>query len=268
MARIKEIALHRAYLLHSRPYRDSSLLVDLLSEEHGHVSAIVYVGKSKKSNKKGLLQPFSSLQIELKGQSDLKTLSQLEPAEKSLQLSSTFLYSGFYLNELMVRLLPENIPCPELFHLYQSSINALSQQHSIEPILRRFELSLLEELGMSIDFSSIDEQLLEADNETAESSFEDGQYLMANEQDSNTFRINEPKPVYWHFIPEQGFIRADGTLNFPSYKQLHLQEIGHGNFTDANVLLTCKQLMRQVLQLYLGNKPLNSRKLFFNRLAK
>ena len=268
MARTKEVELHRAYLLHSRPYRDSSLLVDLLSEEHGHVSAVVYVGKSKKSNKKGLLQPFSSLQIELKGQSDLKTLSQIEPAQKSLQLSSKFLYSGFYLNELMVRLLPENIPCPDLFQLYQTSIYALSLQQSIEPVLRRFELSLLEELGMSIDFSSIDESPLESDDETSPPDFDDGQYFMANQQDSNTFRINEPKPVYWHFIPEQGFIRADGTVNFPSYKQLHLQQIGHGNFSDANVLLTCKQLMRQVLQLYLGNKPLNSRKLFFNRLAK
>ncbi|TRX54526.1 DNA repair protein RecO [Thalassomonas sp. M1454] len=266
MARIKEVVLHQAYLLHSRPYRDSSLLVDLLSEEHGHVSAVVYVGKSKKSNKKGLLQPFSSLQVELKGQNDLKTLSQIEPMQKSLQLSSKYLYSGFYLNELMVRLLPENIPCPQLFQLYQTSIQALAQQQSIEPVLRRFELSLLEELGMSLDFSTLEQ---DADSSEADQTLaDDGQYLLANPQDSNTFRINEPKPVYWHFIPEQGFIRADGTLNFPSYKQLHLQQIGHGNFSDANVLLTCKQLMRQVLQLYLGNKPLNSRKLFFNRLAK
>ena len=103
----REIQLHRAYLLHSRPFRDSSLLVNLLSEEHGHVSAIVYVGNSKKSNKKGLLQPFACLQIELKGQGDLKTLSRLEHAEKSINLTSHHLYSGFYLNELMVRLLPE-----------------------------------------------------------------------------------------------------------------------------------------------------------------
>lgn len=289
MHKTREIQLHRAYLLHSRPFRDSSLLVDLLSEEHGHVSAIVYVGKSKKSNKKGLLQPFACLQIELKGQGDLKSLSRLEHAEKSINLASQHLYSGFYLNELMVRLLPENIPCPILFNLYQACLTRLSAQQAIEPLLREFELTLLNELGMSLDFDTIVESVIQAEAAKSEQTLASAKSYKVHSQDKYQHQITETDcyneynqdVIYqqhhnqtgenteaWYFIPEQGFVKADTLLNYPRYNQQHLLAIGDGKLTDAKVLLTCKQLMRQVLALYLGNKPLNSRKLFLNRLAK
>ena len=101
-----------AYLLHSRPYRDNQSIVELITEHEGKVSALVYIGKSAKSNKKALLQPFSPLSIVLKGKSSLKNLSRVESASKSITLSGNYLYSGFYINELLVRLLPELRPVP------------------------------------------------------------------------------------------------------------------------------------------------------------
>ncbi len=243
-------------MLHSRPYRDSSVLVDLLSEEHGHVSAIAYVGKGKKSNKKGLLQPFSCLDVELKGQHDLKTLSQVQQAQKSLPLSGHHLFSGFYMNELMVRLLPENIPCEMLFYLYQTSIQALNEQQEIEPILRRFEMRLLEELGLSLDFS-----VLEHDPSCLANMIEDVEH--GDYEHPNIATINGK----WQFIPQYGFVAAQIGVNYPHYDQDDLQKIANDDLTDKKALLTFKRLMRQVLQVYLGNKPLHSRKLFTNHYA-
>ncbi|WNC69416.1 DNA repair protein RecO [Thalassotalea nanhaiensis] len=237
----KDINLQQAYLLHSRPYRDNSMLVNLLTEQNGHVSAVVYIGKGKKSNKKGLLQPFANLHVEIKGKNDLKNLSRIEHAEKTMQLSGNYLFSGFYLNELMVRLLPENIPLENLFHLYQKSLEQLLAQDKLEPLLRRFEMNLLAELGLSLDFSEL----------TVPSS-----------------DVTEPHCEDVYFIQEQGFVSADYQCNLPSYKRSHLITIGDGKLEQAEVLLTCKRLMRQVLKSYLGNKPLNSRKLFINKLAR
>lgn len=254
----REVLLHNAYLLHSRPFRDSSLLVNLLSEEFGHISAIVYVGKSKKSNKKGLLQPFSCLQIELKGQSALKTLSRVEHAEKTLQFKGNYLFSGFYLNELLVRLLPENIPCESLFHFYQQSLIGLQQEDLLEPLLRRFEMTLLEELGLSLDFSVLE------NDDTDVAHFPENEYSDIPLE----YQVEQPSQNYWQFIPEQGFVKAQFEQQYPLYDGEHLAEIAMGNLIKSDVLLTYKRLMRQVLQRYLGNKPLHSRQLFVNRLAK
>ena len=217
-----------AFVLHSRPYREHQQIVDLLTEHNGKVSAVVYTGKTNKSNKKGLLQPFSPLNVVLKGRSSLKNLSRIEASQKSYTLKGDHLYSGFYMNELLVRLLGELIACPSLFHHYQLSLIALTNQHSIEPILRKFELDLLDELGLSLDFSPIFEY--EADS--------------------------------FYYIAEQGFVPSIDELKLPKYNRQHLQAIAQQDLSLDTVLRCNKLLMRQVLNILLGGKPLNSRKLF------
>ena len=221
-----------AFVLHSRPFRDHQHIVELLTEHDGKVSAIVYSGKTNKSNKKGLLQPFSPLNVVLKGNNSLKNLSRVEVAEKSYLLKGDCLYSGFYLNELMVKLLGELIACPSLFHHYQLSLSLLSKQLPIEPILRKFELDLLEELGFSFDFSPVFE--------------------------------HEVKNFY--YIPEEGFIPCTEKLNLPLFNASHLQAISQQELSDINVLRSHKLLMRHVFNGLLGGKPLNSRKLFKRKI--
>jgi len=221
-----------AFVLHSRPYREHQYIVELLTEHEGKVSTIVYSGKTNKSNKKGLLQPFSPLNVLLKGKNNLKNLSRIEIAEKSYLLKGDHLYSGFYLNELLVRLLGELIPCADLFHYYQLSLSLLADKKPIEPVLRKFEADLLDELGFSLDFSIVFEQA--ADN--------------------------------FYYIPEEGFIPCTEKLNLPLFKKEHLQAIAEQNLSELNVLRSNKLLMRHVINGLLGGKPLNSRKLFAKKM--
>ena len=220
-----------AFLLHSRPYRDNRIIAEFLTEFNGKVSAVVYLITSKKSNKKALLQPFSPLIIVLKGQGNLKTLNRIEASDKSFLLTGEHLYSGFYLNELQVRLLGEHIPYEALFLLYKNSLIQLSQQRPIEPILRHFETTLLEELGLTVDFSIVFEEAYDE----------------------------------FYYIVEQGFIAVTSLLNLPRYQREHLLAIAENDLTKHEVMNAYKKLMRQVLTHLLGGKPLNSRKLFMKK---
>lgn len=224
---MKEIE-QNAFLLHSRPFRDNQVIAEFLTELNGKISAIVYVSNSVKSHKKALLQPFTPLTVVFKGQGNLKTLNRIEVSSKSYLLSAEHLYSGFYLNELQVRLLGEDVPYEHLYSFYRQCIFELSEQDPIEPILRRFENTLLEELGLTIDYSLIFEQ---------------------NEH-------------HFFYMPEQGFIPAQANLSQPQYKKEHLLAIAEQNLTDVNVRRTHKILMRQIINHLLGGKPLNSRQLF------
>lgn len=217
-----------AFLLHSRPYREHQVIVELLTEHEGKVSAITYLGKTLKSNKKGLLQPFLPLTVLLKGKANLKNLSRVEAQQKSYALTGNYLYSGFYLNELMVRLLGEHISCASLFHQYKMSIEALANQQSIEQILREFETLLLDELGLCFDYSP----------------------------------VFDTKIKRFYYMPEHGFVPVVESLAQPWYHAEHLQQIAQLDFSSTEVLHSYKLLMRQVINHLLGGQPLNSRKLF------
>lgn len=220
-----ELGQH-AFVLHSRPYRENQLLVDLLTEYDGKVAAVVYSGKTQKSNKKQLLQPFTPLSVNLTGRSTLKKLSSIEAVNKGLQLTGNYLYSGFYLNELLVKLLPEHIPCDKLFIQYRSTLDALADKKSLEVNLRRFEMCLLEELGIALDFS------------------------LAYESDSDYLSFHQD-------IGFQASIEQDGAFN-----RLHIKDIAEHNYQSDAVLHSAKLLMRKIIDQLLGHRPLNSRKLF------
>jgi len=228
-----------AFVLHSRPYRENQQLVDLLTETDGKVSALVYVGQSKRSIKKGLIQPFLPLRLQLKGQGHFKQIAQIDSTSRSFSLIKHSLYSAFYLNELLIRLLTEHLPCQKLFSQYEMTIAALSKGEEIAPQLRVFELSLLEELGLSFDFSP----------------------------------VFEHDVSHFYYISEQGFVPVyealpkNGALCF---NKSHLQAIAqreelNDGWKASEAGNTFKLLMRQVINQLLGNKPLNSRKLFLNK---
>ncbi|MGJ8691955.1 MAG: DNA repair protein RecO [Thalassotalea sp.] len=217
-----------AFLLHSRPFKENQLLLDLLTEHDGKVSALIYSGNSVKSNKKAILQPFSPLLIAYKGQSSLKKMTLVEADGKSFQFRGNYLYSAFYLNELLVRLLGDAIPCPELFHHFKLSLQALNEQEPIEVVLRHFEMTLLEELGLTIDFTCLDYESM----------------------------------PYVNYIAEQGFVAAINNSVKPCYDKQHLLAIAEQKLLSKEELFTFKLLMRQIMAPLLGNKPLNSRKFF------
>lgn len=217
-----------AFILHTRPFKDNQLIVELLTQQSGKVSAVVYTGKTQKSNKKGLLQPFLPLQVVLKGKGQLKNLSRIETSQRSYALTGNYVFSGFYLNELIVRLLGEHIECPELFQQYKKSLQSLAAQEPVELNLRTFELTLLDELGQSFDFNN----------------------------------VFESQESFFYYILEEGFVPAVTKQTLLKYRREHLLAIAEQRFEDEQVLRTFKLLMRQVINNLLGGKPLNSRKLF------
>lgn len=224
-----------AYLLHSRPYRDTSLLVDFITQDFGRISAVAKGVRSPKSKSRALLQPFVPLMINLSGKSELKTLGQVESQSSNIILRHKTLFAAMYINELLVRLIHKQEADIEIFSLYAETLRKLSLDSEIEPTLRNFELSLLELLGYGIDFSVVEE--LPENNETIR---------------------------WYYFHHENGFEQikdVNGKLEKYFSGQV-LQNIVAKNFANAETQKAAKRLLRTALSAHLGDKPLSSRNLF------
>ena len=221
------------FLLHRRSYRETSYLTDLFTLELGKVSAVARGVRGNKGDKKSLLQSFQPLLLSVSGKHELRNLNQLESAGSMMKLVGHQLFSAMYLNELLNRLLPKEVPHPELFHSYQQSLNWLANAGDIEPCLRQFELLLLDDMGYGIDLTQ---------------EYENGQPV-------------EPDVDYC-LVLENGIKRIDGlaqgTNRFSGEALLQVSN----NVWTTNSLQCAKRITRMALSPLLGHKPLKSRELF------
>lgn len=134
----------RAFVLHSRPWSETSLMLDVFTEESGRVRLVAKGARSKRSTLKGALQPFTPLLLRFGGRGEVKTLRSAEAVSLALPLSGITLYSGLYINELLSRVLEYETRFSELFFDYLHCIQSLAGVTGTpEPALRRFELALL-----------------------------------------------------------------------------------------------------------------------------
>ena len=235
-----------AWLLHTRPFRDSSLLLDFLTLEQGRVSAIARGARSTRSKKRFALQSFVPLQIVLSGKGELQTLAGSEPAAPGLWLQGERLFAGMYLNELLVKLLPQHEAEPALFRVYADTLAALAGGNAdLEPQLRMFELRLLESLGYGI--------ALDVDAESGEAIEAQGWYHLEIDR-GFVKRIGEKAPA------GDEIIRL-----FPGHELLRIES---GDFAAASTRQYAKRMLRQVLQSHLGGKTIASRTFFQNRLPE
>jgi len=229
------LELQPAFILHTRPYRDTSLLIDFFTPDHGRVSAVARGMRQRKSPTRSLLNPFTRLLISVQGKSELKLLTAVEADNRFFSLQKEYLYSGLYLNELLLRSLPLADPHKQLFAIYEQSLDALQAGQLLEPVLRSFELDLLNELGYGVDF--------EHDALTGAA--------IGAEQD-------------YIFEPEQGFIALEEQQ--PGARLVLAGQtvlaIAQRDFSSAIVRAGSKQLCRQLLKPLLGHRPLRSRELF------
>lgn len=231
---LMRVDLQPAYVLHARPYRDTSLIVDLLSPDYGRVTAVARGVRQAKGHKRQLLSPFHRLLVNWQGKSELKLITSFETDHHYLQLHGNHLYSGFYLNELLVRLLPEHDVITDLFTVYEQTLDALHHRQPIEPLLRNFEFLLLRGLGYGLDFTH--------DSRAARPILADAFYLCD---------IHE------------GFFGA--ALDSDPRLQIqgcHLLAIATSDYRLPETRLVAKQLARLFLKPLLGYKPLKSRDLF------
>ena len=146
------VGLQRCFVLHSRPYRETSLLLDVFSEQAGRLTLVANGVRRPRSFLKGILQPFTPLFLEWRGRGSLQTLQKAEPISLALPLFGGSLYSAFYVNEILCRVLDVNTPYPHLFFDYLNALRELAQNTDPQIPLRRFELALLTHLGYGIDF--------------------------------------------------------------------------------------------------------------------
>lgn len=228
------VELQPAYILHTRPYRDTSLIVDFLTLEFGRVSAVARGVRQRKGNKRQLLSPFSRLLVSWQGRTDLKLLTSFESDHHYVQLHGNYLYSGFYLNELLVRLLPEMDSHNALFLDYEVSLRALSNAEALEPLLRRFEFHLLAELGYAVDFT----------------------------HDARSYLPIDPAGIYVCDIHEGFFAALPATPAQQLIKGECLLAIAADDYCDAETRIIAKRLTRMMLKPLLGARPLKSRELF------
>ena len=139
------------YILHARPWRDTSLLLEVVLRESGR-RGVVARGARSNMRQRGRLQPFRPLWLELAGRGELAQLRNVEEMQAIPPLRGRSLACGYYLNELLMRLLPRNDAHPELFDAYARALGSLAQGVSEAPILRGFEKELLEQLGWAPDW--------------------------------------------------------------------------------------------------------------------
>jgi len=136
-----------AYVLHSRPYRETSLLLEVLTPEHGRVALVARGARRPRSDLRGTLLPFQPLALSWFGKNEVRTLHIADWQGGVPQLSGLPLICGFYLNELMMRLTVRDDPHPETWNIYDAAVRGLASGQSPASILRRFELNLIRCLG-------------------------------------------------------------------------------------------------------------------------
>ena len=147
MARVQ---LEPAWVLSVRPYRETSALVEAFTRNAGRVGLVARGVRSGRARLRGLLQPFQPLLISFSDRGELGTLGAVEPDGAGVMLRGEAVFSGWYLNELMLRLLPRRDPHPQLFEHYATALAALAGPGA-GPALRVFEMRLLTELGYGLE---------------------------------------------------------------------------------------------------------------------
>lgn len=218
-----------AYILHTRPYRETSLIADLFTLEEGRVSVVVKGARSARSKLRAVMQPFTPLMVSWRGRNELKSLIQAEAVAAPLFLKGSSLMCGLYVNELLERLLQPFDPHPQLYVYYQYVLNELLAADDIELALRTFEQQLLKQLGFQFDISHC-----------------------------------QPDAVY-RYLPERGFIRISlpGEAIRPQcFTGEQLQGVIAEQYQKPEIRRAAKRLMRLALEARLGEKPLRSRQLF------
>lgn len=223
--------LQPAFVLHRSRYRDTSLLVELLTKDHGRLAAVARGAMGKRSERAGMLQAFRPLLIDYRGKGEVGSLGNIEAANKGYLLSGNRLYCGLYLNELIMRLTRRNDAHPLLFAAYTTTLAALSVQSELEGPLRIFEKQLLSSLGFALQLSS------EAGGE----------------------KPLDPSSRYIYRIGE-GPVRTDQTQDSISGETL--LRLSRNDELVGSCRDEARYLMRHVINYYLDGRPLRSRELF------
>ena len=223
------VELEPSYILHNRPYRETSMIIYALTEQHGVVH-MVSRGARKKGN--NALQPFTKMYLSWSGRGDLVSLTKIEHESSSYTRDFRAQVQCFYLHELILKLIPKLSPDPELFHLYENTLDAMIKHPTREDVLRTFELQLLAIMGhpLQLKFDYMNDQEIES------------QRLYRYDPDLGPTQVDSQQKQ-WNIVTGQ-----------------LMSELDKNNLT-ADTLPQAKIFLRGIVQHYLQGKPLMTRQL-------
>ncbi len=224
-----------AWVLHRRPWRESSLLLELFTRDHGRVGLVAKGARGARSAWRGLAEPFAPLEAGWSRRGELGTLTGLEPTSRPGVLQQRALWCGFYANELLLKLLARDDPAAPLFDAYGRLIAGLATERQAATLLRNFELDVLDALGVVPDFDQA------AD-------------------DSGPIEAG----ALYHLQPEQGFVMtaATGPAVFSGRAILGL---AGGQELTGEIGRQARELTRLLLDHQLDGQVLKTRELFRER---
>lgn len=228
---MSRIQLEPAYILHSRSFRETSLIVEILSREHGRTAVVARGAKSARSRWKNVLQPFRPLLLSWTQKSELGTLTAADQVASPPPLQGQSLYCGLYMNELLMRLLHRGDPHREVFERYRHVLTELAADEPPQPLLRVFEKHLLEAIGYAM--------------------------VLEREYDSGA----EVRPDCWYeYKPDRGAVVSSGPgagrVSGAALLALHAEQLADQHLREL------RMLMRGVIGYHLGERPLQSLSLF------
>lgn len=226
------------YILHTYPFKETSLVVELFARDFGRVAVTAKGARRPRSAMRGLLQAFQPMLATWSGKQELKTLHSLEWNGSVLLLQGEALMCGFYLNELLLRLLPREDAHEDLFEYYAQTLQGLAHSQDLATTLRRFELKFLQELGYAIPLThDVNDEMIDA------------------------------KQSY-RYEAEHGAFKLAGAIGkYDSGVSLlgkTLMDMANDDYSHAQTKQQSKQLMRYLLAHYLGDKPLHTRQLLID----
>ncbi|MES2295451.1 MAG: DNA repair protein RecO [Pseudomonadota bacterium] len=220
------------FVLHSYPYKETSLIVDLFTREHGRVALVAKGAKRPHSQLRGALQTFQPLSTSWTGKSELRVLTDAEWVGGMRPLEKTALLCGFYLNELLVKLLARDDPFPALFDHYVATLNELAHDEPAPIVLRKFERALLKETGVAADLTRC-----------------------------TATRAPVRAELLYVVDPERGARPAQEGDAWPQVAGKTLLDMERADYDDPATRAQSKLLMRHLLAHHLGGAPLNTRQI-------
>ncbi|MDT3669023.1 MAG: DNA repair protein RecO [Aromatoleum sp.] len=221
-----------AFVLHTYPWRETSLIVEAFSRDYGRIALVAKGARRPMSAMRGVIMAFQPLLVDWSGGGEIKTLVRAEWRGGQPLLGGQGLMCGYYLNELLVRLTAREDPHPALFDAYAAALSSLGRNESAAPILRRFELGLLRELGYGLG--------------------------LENEVDSD--RAVDPAAQYVYIIEKGPTPAGEGTEGMPVVDGQVLLDMARDDFSRTETLAQSKALLRMLINHYLGGQPLQSRR--------
>lgn len=232
-----------AYILHHRPFRDSSQLLDLVTRDYGKIALVARGSRGAKSRLAGVLRPFLPLSVSWVARGDLGTLTGAEATGAPRGMRGDAMLSAFYVNELLLNFLHRHDPQPEIYALYTDVIGALASGVEIIACLRSFELELLGLLGYAASF-----------------------------RDEAAGDNNLRSERHYHYRIEQGPVAVDRTEGSMVFTGAVLKAIQAQEFDEPEVLRAASRLLREIIDYHLGGKELKTRKVLMElhrgRLAR